>query len=210
MAFRTQHCLVRRRTQLIDALRGHLADFRLVAPKGPASLKVLETALAVETRVPPIQVGEMRAVRLEPIARLTEVIAPLADEPETAAKTETQLRRPCTIPGSVPPSPASWLPSHRIPIRWTAGATSPHGLACGPSLGRIAFRPALAQQRSTDGKSRLGSVSKMHQTDIRRRVVRKGTSTNRWLAAPVAREPNMVAPDAPANKMARMIWAMTK
>jgi transposase len=37
---------VRQRTQLINALRGHLAEFGLVAPKGPASLRVLETALA--------------------------------------------------------------------------------------------------------------------------------------------------------------------
>lgn len=49
VAFRTHQCLVRQRTQLIDALRGHLAEFGLVAPKGPASLKVLESALADET-----------------------------------------------------------------------------------------------------------------------------------------------------------------
>jgi transposase len=42
VAFRTHQCLVRQRTQLINALRGHLAEFGLVAPKGPANLKVLE------------------------------------------------------------------------------------------------------------------------------------------------------------------------
>jgi transposase-like protein len=40
-------------------------------------------------------------------------------------------------------------------------------------------------------------------------VVRKGGSTNRWLAALVARKPKMVAAVPLANKMARMIWAMT-
>ena len=60
----------------------------------------------------------------------------------------------------------------------------------------------------------------MGQTDIRRLlivgamsvirwVVRKGGITNRWLAAMVARKPKMVAAVALANKMARMIWAMT-
>lgn len=44
--FRTHQRLVRQRKQLINALRGHLAQFGLVAPKGPASLKVLENALA--------------------------------------------------------------------------------------------------------------------------------------------------------------------
>lgn len=45
VAFRTHQCLVRQRTQLINALRGHLAEFGLVAPKGPASLKLLERPL---------------------------------------------------------------------------------------------------------------------------------------------------------------------
>lgn len=33
VAFRTHQCLVRQRTQLINALRGHLAEFGFVAPK---------------------------------------------------------------------------------------------------------------------------------------------------------------------------------
>ncbi len=40
------------------------------------------------------------------------------------------------------------------------------------------------------------------------RVVRKGGSSNRWLAALLARKPRMAAAVALANKMARMIWAM--
>ncbi|SIT74906.1 hypothetical protein [Pontibaca methylaminivorans] len=40
-------------------------------------------------------------------------------------------------------------------------------------------------------------------------VVRKGGSSNRWLAALVARKPRMVAAVALANTMARMVWAMT-
>jgi hypothetical protein len=40
-------------------------------------------------------------------------------------------------------------------------------------------------------------------------VVRRGGSTNRWLASLVARKPRMVAAVALANKMARMVWAMT-
>lgn len=87
----------------------------------------------------------------------------------------------------------------------------------------------VPRQRSTGGKVKLGSVSKMGQTDIRRLlivgasrqrrasratsvirwVVRKGGSPNRWLAALVARKPKVVAAVALANKMARMIWAVT-
>lgn len=93
VAFRTRQCLVRQRTQLINALRGHLAEFGLVAPKGPASLKVLETALADENSVLPGQVREMGAIYLDQIATLTEVIVRLANELEAASKTDDQLRR---------------------------------------------------------------------------------------------------------------------
>lgn len=208
VSFRTHQCLVRQRTRLINALRGHLAEFGLVAPKGPASLKLLENALTDESTILPGQVREMGMIYVEQIARLTDVIDRLGDELEAATKTDVQLRRLCTIPGIGPV---------------TAGAIA----AFAPDLetfdsGRnfAAWLGLVPRQRSTGGKTRLGSVSKMGQTDIRRLlivgamsvirwVVRKGGSTNRWLAALVARKPKMVAAVALANKMARMIWAMT-
>lgn len=42
-----------------------------------------------------------------------------------------------------------------------------------------------------------------------RRAIRKDGSTNRWLATLVMRKPKMAAAVALANKMARMIWALT-
>ena len=179
-----------------------------MAPKGPASLKILENALAYESSVLPRQVREMGTIYVEQIARLTVVIDRLADELEAATKTDVQLRRLCTIPGIGPV---------------TAGALA----AFAPDLDTFdsgsnfaAWLGLVPRQRSTGGKTRLGSVSKMGQTDIRRLlivgamsvirwVVRKGGSTNRWLAALVARKPKMVAAVALANKMARTIWAMT-
>jgi len=238
VAFRTHQCLVRQRTQLINALRRHLAEFGLVAPKGPARLKVLETALADETSDLPETVREMAATYLEQIARLTEVIERLADERETASKTDAQLRRLCPIPGIGPVTAgavAAFAPDLDTFDSGRTFAASCRRHAFGVTLGLV------PRQRSTGGKSRSGSVSKMGQTDIRRLlivgasrqgrasratsvirwVVRKGGSSNRWLAALVARKPGMVA--APpmslgplafhcrplANKMARMIWAMT-
>lgn len=208
VAFRTHQCLVWQRTQLINALRGHLAEFGLVAPKGPASLKVLENALEDQASDLPDPVREMGTIYVEQITKLTEVIGRLAEELETASKTDTQLRRLCTIPGIGPV---------------TAGAVA----AFAPDLGTFdsgrnfaAWLGLVPRQRSTGGKTRLGSVSKMGQSDIRRLlivgamsvirwVVRKGGSTNRWLAALVMRKPKMVAAVALANKMARMIWALT-
>ena len=45
MLFRTRDLLVRQRTQTINALRGHLAEFGIVAPQGPAHVGRLASAL---------------------------------------------------------------------------------------------------------------------------------------------------------------------
>lgn len=185
-----------------------MAEFGLVAPKGPANLKVLEHALAEPDVDLPDPVREMGTLHLEQIGQLTEVIERLAGDLETASRTDEELRRLCTAPGVGPV---------------TAGAIA----AFAPDLavfesGRnfAAWLGLVPRQRSTGGKARLGAVSKMGQCDIRRLlivgamsvirwVVRKGGSANRWLASLVARKPRMVAAVALANKMARMIWAMT-
>jgi len=181
----------------INALRGHLAEFGLVAPKGPASLKLLENALEDEATDLPRTVREMGTIYLSQIARLTEVIEQLADELEAALKIDAQLRRLCTIPGIGPV---------------TAGAVS----AFAPDLdtfdsGRnfAAWLGLVPRQRYTGGKTKLASVSKMGQTDIRRLLIVGAMSVIRWLAALVARKLRMVAAVALANKMARMIWALT-
>jgi transposase len=150
----------------------------------------------------------MGLVHLEQITRLTDVIERLAAGLEAASRTDTELRRLCSIPGIGPV---------------TAGAVA----AFAPDLetfdsGRsfATWLGLVARQRSTGGKAKLGSVSKMGQTDIRRLlivgamsvirwVVRKGASPNRRLAALVARKPKMVAAVALANRMARLIWAVT-
>lgn len=92
VTFRTQQCLVRQRTQLINALQGHLAEFGFVTPRGPTSLQVLENALEDQATDVPSPVREMGAIYLDQIARLTEVIEQLADELEEASNTDAQRR----------------------------------------------------------------------------------------------------------------------
>ena len=57
MLFRTRDLLVRQRTQTINAQRGHLAEFGVVAPQGPAHVGRLASAL----EGPPL--GLLEAVR---------------------------------------------------------------------------------------------------------------------------------------------------
>ncbi|WP_366140058.1 IS110 family transposase [uncultured Jannaschia sp.] len=192
----------------MNALRGHLSEFGLVAPKGPASLRLLENALVDEAADLPDPVREMGTICLDQIAQLTAVIARLANELEAASKTDTDLERFSTIPGIGPV---------------TAGAVAafaPDLDTFGSGRNFAAWLGLVPRQRSTGGKAKLGAVSKMGQADIRRLLIvgamsvirwvaRKGGSPNRWLAALVARKPKMVAAVALANKMARMIWAVS-
>mgnify|MGYP006304873215 CR=1 FL=1 len=150
----------------------------------------------------------MGSIYLEQIARLTEVLERLASELETASKTDPALRRLRTIPGVGPVTAGAVA----------AFAPDPDTFDSGRNF--AAWLGLVLRQRSTGGKVKLGSVSKMGHTDIRRLpivgamsvirwVVRKGGSPNRWLAALVARKPKMVAAVALASKTARMIWAVT-
>lgn len=65
MLFRTRDLLVRQRTQLINALRGHLAEHGVVAPPGPANMKVLEEVVEEATAQLPLLVVELARVFLE-------------------------------------------------------------------------------------------------------------------------------------------------
>ncbi len=200
-----------------------------MAPKGPVSLKLLESTLADESTDLPEPARHVGSIHVEQSARLTEVIDQLSDELQNSSRTDEQLRRLCTIPGIGAVTAGAVA----------AFAPDPDTFDSGRNF--AAWLGLVPRQRSTGGKARLGSVSKMGQTDIRRllivgasrhrrafratrgirRVVRKGSSTNRWLAALVARKPKMVAAVALANsercsatgssasRTARMVWALS-
>ncbi len=155
----------------------------------------------------PEGVKEIAALYQEQIRVLTEKIDALTLKLQEATKVNDEMRRLCTAPGVGPV---------------TAGAI----MAFVPDLrtfssGRnfAAWLGLVPRQRSTGGKTRLGGVSKMGQSDIRkllivgamsriRWIVRKGVLPDNWLGHLMGRKARMVAAVALANKMARAIWAM--
>ena len=73
---------------------------------------------------------------------------------------------------------------------------------------------------STGGRQRLGRITKMGQRDIRRLLylgamavissaTRRGEISDPWLARMLDEKPRKVVAVALANKMARIIWAVT-
>jgi transposase len=207
VAFRTHQSFVGQRTQLINALRGHLAEFGLVVAQGPANLKTIDGMIDDDVIGLPEAVRDIVRLYLNQILALTQKIDELHFKLRAATKADVAMRRLCTVPGVGPV---------------TAGAI----MAFAPNLrvfasGRnfAAWLGLVPRQRSTGGKTRLGSVSKMGQADIRkllivgamsriRWIARKGVSPDNWLGRILGRKPRMVAAVALANKMARMIWAM--
>ena len=101
MVFRTRDLLVRQRTQTINALRGHLAEFGVVAPQGPAHVGRLASALDDPDSGLPDQVRELGRLLLEQIAGLGEKIGGLEKELRISARQDEEAARLMTIPGVV-------------------------------------------------------------------------------------------------------------
>jgi len=207
MLFRTRDLLVRQRTQLINALRGHLAEHGVVAPQGPAHIHVLEEAVEETTALLPLLVVELSRVFLDQIDGLSKKIAELEKATIHEAARGAMTRRLQTMPG-VGPITAMAIETFAPPM-----SVFKRGRDFAAWLGLV------PRQHSTGGKQVLGRISKMGQRDIRRLLIvgamtivrwacRKGAQEGSWLHRMLARKPRMLVAIALANKMARSIWAM--
>ena len=207
MLFRTRDLLVRQRTQLINALRGHLSEHGVVAAQGPANLKVLEAAVEDQTTPLPLLVVELARVFLDQIEGLSKKIVELEKVTAHEAASGETTRRLQTMPG-VGPITALAIETFAPPM---------DVFKCGRDF--AAWLGLVPRQHSTGGKQVLGKVSKMGQRDIRRLLIigamavirsalRKGPPEGSWLQRMLARKPRTLVAIALANKMARSAWAM--
>ena len=207
VAFKTRALLVRQRTQTINALRGNLAEFGVVAPQGPAHVERLRAVVDdPDTSLPAAVVGPARML-LEQIDSLTAQIAALERDIQQTARRHESTRRLMDIPGVGPMCAAA------VDAFAPAMASFRNGRDFAAWLG------LTPRQHSTGGKSRLGGISKMGQRDLRRLLIvgamtvvrwaaRRGAPEGSWLARMLARKPRKVVAVALANKNARIIWAL--
>src|ERR671933_2958990 len=93
MLFRTRDLLVRQRTQSINALRGHLAEFGVIAAKGPVHVSTLIAALEDPASDLPQAARGILAVLVEELRSLDERIAVLDREIARQAKESAVARR---------------------------------------------------------------------------------------------------------------------
>ncbi len=102
MLFRTRDLLVRQRTQLINALRAHLAEYGIVAPKKTVNLKRLADVLEDPQNGLPLVVIDLGRIYLDQIAGLTERIVKLEKRLRLEAASDETTRRLQTMPGIGP------------------------------------------------------------------------------------------------------------
>lgn len=210
MVFRTRDLLVRQRTQLINAIRGHLAEFGWVAPKGPSHVSVLASMLDEEEELGaalPEAARTMFRIMTDQLEQLNAQVFLLDKEIARRAREDAAARRLMTIPG-VGPITATAILALAPPIE---------SFARGRDF--AAWLGLTPRQYSTGGKEKLGSISKMGERTLRRLLIigssavvlhasKRGAPTGSWLEQMMARKPRMLVTVALANKTARIIWAV--
>ena len=207
MIFRTRDLFVRQQTQLINALRAHLAEHGVIAPQGIANLALLSEIIEEGNLGLELVVVETARLYLEQIEVLSARIAGLEKTLRSEAKRSEASARLMSMPGMGP------ITAMAIEAFAPTMSTFRKGRDFAAWLGLV------PKQHSSGGKQQHGRTSKMGQRDIRRLLIigamtvsrwacRKAPPENSWLARMLARKPRMLVAIALANKMARSIWAM--
>jgi len=155
------------RTQLVNALRGHLAEHGIVAARGLAKVKVLATAMQDTGSLHPLM-RELGRRYLDHIARLDAEIAELDKRLRQLSKDDETAKRLQTMPGMGPITAAA-IEAFAPPM-----ATFKRGRDFAAWLGLV------PRQHTTGGKPRLGRTSKMAQRDIRRLLIIGAMTVVRW------------------------------
>ena len=172
MFHRTRALLMRQRTMAVNALRGHLAEFGLVAAQGAKSLaelieSVFEGSGTDDDAVPPLA----RRALAPLVAQLRQLQAQIkAIEVELLAwhRATDASRRLETIPG------VGFITATAI----AATVTDPSHFTSGRQF--AAWLGLVPRQNSSGGKERLGSISKMGDRYLRTLLVVGATSVMRY------------------------------
>jgi transposase len=204
---RVRLLLIRQRVQLSNAIRGHMAEYGLVAAVGRNGLAQLIAIIGDhdDERIPEVARASL-AVLVAQLNLVKERILEMDRRVRTSARSTEVSRRLMEVPG-VGPLLASAI---------VATVPDPGAFKSGRSL--AAWIGLVPRQNSSGGKDRLGSITKKGDRYLRQLLVAGALAVIRyaqrygtrrpWLVQLLARRKTKIAAVALANKMARMIWAM--
>ena len=205
---RARDLLVRQRTQLINALRAHLAEIGLVAATGVGGLQSLIATVDNEdpARTLPAPLRQALNVLIDQLVALREKIGLLERSIHVQHRASDASRRLETIPG------VGMMSATAI----VSTVTDPNAFRSGREF--AAWIGLVPRQHSTGGKQRLGGISKQGDRYLRRllivgattviRHIRTYPDKNPWLIKLLVKMPVKKVAVALANKMARIAWAI--
>lgn len=205
---RTRDLLVKQRTQLVNMVRGLLAEFGIEMARG------LHHALALAARLAAGDAPEVPALAQRVVKSLADQIGALqvqlaALEKELLAwhRSSELSQRLATIPGVGVISASALAASVTEPERFRSGRQFAASLGLTPL------------QNCSGGKERMGRISRMGDRYLRRLLVigmtslvrrarAKPDSVDPRLVALLERKPARVVTVAAANRTARVAWAI--
>ena len=205
MILSVRELLIGQRTQLVNAIRGHGAEFGVVAAQGTQQVEGLLGKIASDPSMPQAA-KDMLAFMGERLVQLDAQIGELELRMKQQHKTNAISQRLDAVPGIGPIVALSLAltvdPSHFQSARHFA-----------------AWLGLTPKERSSGGKQRLGGISKAGNERLRHLLVTGAMSVIRfakpgsksasaWLLNLLERKPRKLAAVALANKMARIAWAM--
>jgi transposase len=204
---RVRLMLMRQRVQLSNAIRGHMAEYGLVAPVGRNGVQRLIAILGNpdDERVPAVARASLAPLVCQFGLVNDQVLENDRRVRSSARSTELGCRL-MEVPGVGPVLASAMV------------ATVPDPTAFKSGRALAAWIGLVPRQNSSGGKEKLGGITKQGDRYLRQllvagalaviRYAHKHGTKRPWLVQLLARRTPKVAAVALANKMARMIWAM--
>ena len=209
MHHKVSELLVGQRTQLLNALRSHLAEIGIIAAQGPNNARALAVLIMEGHDDIPICVRAALRPLVRQLNLLDEEIAQGDRTLQGLATADPTARRLMSIPGIGPVTASAIAAS----VSDVSAFSGPREFA--------AFLGLVPRQNSSGGKERLGRVSKMGNRYLRKLLVvgahavlfhRKGhdDALRAWATKLMETKPFTLVAVALANKLARIAFALMR
>ena len=207
---RVRSLVVRQRTASVNAARGLLSEFGLVAPKGMCRIASLRRDMEAATEdVLPREAREALDVLFEHLDALTQRLDAVDREILAWHKASEVSQRLAGAPGVGPLTATALIAAVGDASQF---ATARHFAAW------LGLTPRIS---ASGGRERIGRISKGGDQYLRTLLIhgaramvgtsfRQGVKPRPWLQALIGRRPINVASMAVAHKTARALWAMIR
>ena len=201
--------LVRQRTQLMNAMRGLLAELGIVAAQGTRGFETLCARIDCgDPAIPPVLRSSLRRL-LEQWRGAGEAAEALEAQIVARVKADATMRRLMTVPGIGP------LSAHAIV------SAIGDGRQFGSARDFAAWAGLTPREHQSANTRRAGHISRQGDKGVRRLLTLGASAVMRqvkvkpqrgtaWMRGLLARRPVKVAVVAQAAKTARIAWAMLR